>query len=349
MYHVSIIMPVYNVSEHLPRAIESALNQKEVSLELILVNDGSTDQSGEICDAYAKEEPLLIKVIHQENQGSGPARQAGLKEASGEYIYFADPDDYFDHTLLKDNIKHAKKRDAEVVMFGFKQEDSNGDNQQINLPNLPQLESREDFRMHFRNVYHFYPYALWNKLYKKDFLMKNGITFGNQKQGQDALFNIEVYKHLSSVAVNRHAYYHYVTHEGSAINRYRQDRMDMELNIARSFQKMIKSWGETDTFTDLIAEEYFNVLYQETVNLVHPACPLSTKEKAERLTYLWETQAKVWVLEHKKEENNPFRKALLNAYKGNDFRRALFLMSNRIKVAKQYSKTFNSFKNFFKN
>jgi len=123
----------------------------------------------------------------------------------------------------------------------------------------------------------------------------------------------------------------------------------MELNIARSFQKMIKSWGETDTFTDLIAEEYFNVLYQETVNLVHSDCPLSTKEKAERLTNLWEIQAKEWVLEHKKDENNPFRKALLKAYKDNKPKRALFLMSNRIQFAKQYSKTFNSFRNFFKN
>lgn len=349
MYHVSIIMPVYNVSAYLPRAIESALNQKEVSFELILVNDGSTDHSEDICEAYAKEEPLLIKVIHQENQGSGIARQAGVKEASGEYIYFADPDDYFDATLLKDNVKHAKKREAEVVVFGFTQEDASGVNRHVKLPNLPQMYSREDLHRHFRNVYHFYPYALWNKLYKKEFLIKNNIRFGNQKQGQDALFNIEVYKYLSTVAVNRQAYYHYVTHDGSAINRYRPDRMDMELNIAQTFQKMIKSWGETDTFTDLIAEEYFNVLYQETINLVHPDCPLSKNEKADRLTHLWENQAKEWVLEHKKEEQNPFRNALLHAYKASKPKRALFIMANRIQFAKQYSKTFHSIRHFFIN
>ncbi|MDN6295841.1 MAG: glycosyltransferase, partial [Alkalibacterium sp.] len=71
MFEVSIIMPVYNVKEHLVRAIESALNQQDILTEVILVNDGSTDGSAEICDDYAKQEPLLVKVIHQENKGSG--------------------------------------------------------------------------------------------------------------------------------------------------------------------------------------------------------------------------------------------------------------------------------------
>ncbi|SJN16497.1 Glycosyltransferase [Marinilactibacillus psychrotolerans 42ea] len=110
MFEVSIIMPVYNVSAHLPRAIQSALNQTKMDFELILVNDGSTDDSGAICDHFAEEEPLLIQVIHQKNQGSGMARNAGLRKAKGKYIYFADPDDYFKPTLLADNVRLAEEK-----------------------------------------------------------------------------------------------------------------------------------------------------------------------------------------------------------------------------------------------
>lgn len=348
MFEVSIIMPVYNVREHLPRAIESALNQKKVPCEIILVNDGSTDGSAEICDHYARQESLLIKVVHQENQGSGPARNVGLKQASGKYIYFADPDDYFKPRLVADNYKIAEERQADMVVFGFTQEKAaNSKDRQIHLPNIPQLPNKTKIRNHFRNAYHFTPYALWNKLYKKEFLQKNNIEFTNQRMGQDALFNIEALKHLDSVAVNRKEYYHYVTHEGSAVNRYRPDRLEMELNIAGAFENMLKEWNKTEEFSDLIAEEYFHAIYLETANLVHKDCPLSKEEKVERLENLWESIGNR-ILNHKTEEKNPFRYALLNEYKRNKPQNALRLMQARNKAANSYSKAFSKLKQFFK-
>ena len=147
MFDVSIIMPVYNVADHLPRAIESALNQKRVQCEIILVNDGSTDGSKEICDLYAQNEPLLITVIHQENQGSGPARNAGLKAATGRYIYFADPDDYFNPYLIADNFKMAQEKNPDIVIFGFTREPAGKPNERETLlPNIPQLPSKEKIR-----------------------------------------------------------------------------------------------------------------------------------------------------------------------------------------------------------
>lgn len=349
MFDVSIIMPVYNVAEHLPRAIESALAQKKVIGEIILVNDGSTDGSKDICEAYAEKEPLLITVINQENQGSGPARNAGLKAAAGKFIYFADPDDYFNDCLLADNIALAKKRQTDLVVFGYTQETAgNPSNREVRLPNLPQMDSQKEFKKHFRNFYHFSPYALWNKIYRKEFLSKNNIHFGTQKQGQDALFNIEVFKHLEVITVNRKAYYHYVTHEGSAVNRYRQDRYKLELTIAQAFESLMIQWDEEDTFSDLIAEEYFNMIYLETANLVHPDCPLSTDEKVDQLSELWNAYGKTKILTYKKEEKNPFRYALLFELKTDRIRNALFLMKTRNQAAKQYTKPFTRIKTFFK-
>ncbi|GAA0358206.1 glycosyltransferase [Alkalibacterium iburiense] len=348
MFDVSIIMPVYNVADHLPRAIESALNQKRVQCEIILVNDGSTDGSKEICDLYAKKEPLLISVIHQENQGSGPARNAGLKQATGKYIYFADPDDYFEPYLVADNYKVAQEKESDMLIFGFTQEKAGKpEDRQTHLPNIPQLPSKEKVKRHFRNVYHFTPYALWNKLYKKDFLKNNAIEFTDQRMGQDALFNIACYKHVTSIAVNRKAYYHYVTHEGSAVNRYRPDRLEMELNIATQFENLLKHWGEQEEFSDLIAEEYFHAIYLETANLVHKDCPLSQEEKIERLDTLWQS-IKEKVDPHKTEEKNPFRYALLNEYKKGRPKNALRLMQTRNKAANTYGKAFNTLKSLIK-
>ncbi|MDZ7835050.1 MAG: glycosyltransferase [Alkalibacterium sp.] len=280
MFEVSIIMPVYNVKEHLTRAIESALNQKDALAEVILVDDGSTDGCAEICDDYARREPLLIKVIHQENKGSGPARNAGLAQASGKYIYFADPDDYFEPNLLRENTKLAKETQPDLVIFGYTHEKAGQPNdREERLPNFPQLSTQTEFRWHFRNVYQFSPYALWNKLYSKAFLDKYGIRFTSQKTGQDALFNIDVFKYVSSVSVNRKAYYHYVSHEGSSVNRYRPERFLMEQNIAWSFEELMAKWGDQETFKDLIAEEYFHAIYLETANLVHRDCPLSEEER----------------------------------------------------------------------
>ncbi|EXJ23291.1 glycosyl transferase, family 2 [Alkalibacterium sp. AK22] len=350
MFDVSIIMPVYNVADHLARAVESALAQKHVLCEIILVNDGSTDGSKEICDAYAQQEPLLVRVIHQDNKGSGPARNRGLKEAKGDYIYFADPDDYFDDQLLADNLAIAKQRQAEVMVFGYTQEKAGKpETREDKLPNLPQLDSQESFRDHFRNVYYFSPYALWNKLYLKDFLDRHQIRFGRQKQGQDALFNIEVYKNLSTLGVNRKAYYHYVTHAGSAVNRYREERFRLELNIAQAFEKLLIGWGRAEAFSDLIAEEYFNVIYLEMANLVHPDCPHKTAHKVKWTGEVWQAIGENKIRPYKKEEKNPFRYALLYELKNHHPKNALFLMKTRNQAARHYTRPFQAVKTFFKN
>ncbi|WP_028273535.1 glycosyltransferase [Atopococcus tabaci] len=335
---VSIIMPVYNVERHLPRAIESALQQTSSEWELILVNDGSTDESGNICEAY-KEKDERIHVIHQENQGSGPARNAGLVKARGEYIYFADPDDYFDADLIEDNLAIMKKDQADLVVFGYVNElmDQSGKvHQDHYLPNMPRLKTQEEFRAHFQNFYLFSPYALWNKVYRKAYLIEQQIRFTNQRLGQDALFNLSVYKEMGRVFFNRKVYYHYMTHEGSAVNRYRADRMEMEYEIAKTFEHLLVSWNKAEQFKDLITEEYFHVIYLETANLAHRDCPLTRSEKIERLQSIWNEVGITKGVSSKKEAH-PFRFLLMQAFKRKKFNAALMLMKSRNGIADNYT------------
>ncbi|GEQ32299.1 putative glycosyl transferase [Marinilactibacillus psychrotolerans] len=349
MFEVSIIMPVYNVSAHLPRAIQSVLNQTKMDFELILVNDGSTDDSGLICDQFVEEEPLLIQVIHQKNQGSGMARNAGLRRAKGKYIYFADPDDYFKPTLLAENVRLAEEKQADLVVFGYTREVEGKPEDRVTLlPRQPHFYTQDGFKKHFRNFHHFSPYSLWNKLYCRQYLREHKIRFTNQKLGQDALFNISVYRDIQNVAFNRKAYYHYVTHDGSAVNRYRDDRFMMELNIALQFKNLIEHWGMETEFNDLLKREFWHPVYLELANIAHPDCPMTTEEKVEWIkTICEEENINRFVIQQDRKESNPFQYVLQQRVQKGKYLMAIQLMEKRNASANNYGKLFNKMKRFF--
>ena len=112
---VSIIVPVYNTETFLPECIESIQNQTYSNIEIILVDDGSTDRSGDICDSYA-ENDTRIRVIHKENGGNTSARRAGLNDAGGEYIAFMDSDDTVTDRMVQDLIEEIERSQADIVI-----------------------------------------------------------------------------------------------------------------------------------------------------------------------------------------------------------------------------------------
>lgn len=116
---ISIIVPVYNVEKYLPQCVDSLLQQTYPNVEIVLVDDGSPDQSGRICDEYAAKDQR-VKVIHQKNQGVSAARNNGMAAASGEWITFVDADDWFDTDACQHLINEAQKQDGcDVVIFSF--------------------------------------------------------------------------------------------------------------------------------------------------------------------------------------------------------------------------------------
>ena len=115
---ISVIMPVYNVETYLSQSIESVLNQDHRNLELILIDDGSTDNSGAICDAYAAEDGR-IRVIHQKNGGAAAAKNAGLQIASGTYLSFVDSDDFLEPNVFGYMLKTLQGQEADAVQFSF--------------------------------------------------------------------------------------------------------------------------------------------------------------------------------------------------------------------------------------
>ncbi len=115
---ISVIMPVYNVKTYLSQSIESVLNQDHRDLELILIDDGSTDGSGAICDAYAARDSR-VRLIHQKNAGAAAAKNAGLRIASGTYLSFVDSDDFLEPNVFGYMLNKLKENHADAVQFSF--------------------------------------------------------------------------------------------------------------------------------------------------------------------------------------------------------------------------------------
>lgn len=351
MNKVSIIMPIYNVAAQLERAIQSALNQTYPNIEIILVNDGSTDESGSICDAYQQQDKR-IKVIHQPNAGSGYARNAGMDAATGEYIYFADPDDYFDINLIEETVKIAEKVTADMVVFGYFNEVIQKNGQVTTMEHFPQLKgafTQETFRDQFRNHYAVSPYALWNKLYRHEFLLQHRCRFTNQKVGQDALFNQVVQRNVKKVYFHQKAYYHYVSMEGSAVNRYRKERFTYEYNIANQFEQWMMYWNKEQEYKDLIYREYWGALYLELSNLSWNDSPLTSRQKTARIAELMQNEAVYEAVNgiRLEEESNAFVKRLLQLLRKKQYARALRLMHFRVVVGKNFQRSFRWLKKQF--
>ena len=200
MVKLSVIMPVYNSSEYLARSLNSIINQTIDDVEVICIDDGSTDNSPLILEQYRKEYDF-IKSIRQENSGPSIARNNGIKEATGEYIAFLDSDDiYLDNTALEKMYELAKIHDANMVAANLRQIKTDGT-----------LEEEYDFNKIFFTYFtqerviapteYGIPWAFYKNIYKTSFLNDNNITFPDLTAGEDPLFLVNVLTKIDEIPV----------------------------------------------------------------------------------------------------------------------------------------------------
>ena len=259
---ISIIVPIYNVEKYLRECIDGLLEQTFKNYELILINDGSTDDSANICNKYKKIDSR-IKVIHQRNQGVSAARNAGLDSATGKYIYFCDADDYMSMDLLKENFESAEKYEANMVIFGYNSVENNSIIQTHNVANSAFYEAKYDFRNHYIELHQNYlTYTLWNKLYKRDYIVENQINFdGELRIGEDAVFNYNLYENIDRVYINSNCYYNYrMFRENSALNIESYDNYHMRVKEVTKLEELFIKWGLNKERENLILlEKYQNI------------------------------------------------------------------------------------------
>lgn len=220
---ISVIVPVYNMENYLKRCVDSILAQEYGQLEIILVDDGSTDRSPAMCDAYAAQEER-IRVIHKENGGLSDARNAGLAVAKGNYIGFVDSDDWIEPGMYKNMYEAAIEHQAEVVVCRYAEvyPDRVADgscNERVVLTREEVL----DIFICEHPQYKIYN-SVWSKLFKREII--GDTIFPKGRNSEDIVFTTKAFCKLERCVYIDTAYYNYVKErEGSIMNVFAGDRM----------------------------------------------------------------------------------------------------------------------------
>ena len=233
---LSVVMPVYNVEDYLDEALNSAENQTLKDIEIICVNDGSTDNSPEILESHAKKDSR-IRVINQENQGVSVARNAGIKAATGKYIYFFDSDDVLAPYIMEKSVNLLEKYNADVIKFRrvYFEADSKADLWAYSYDDsaFRLYECKPD-----SNCVKFFcegGWAVWTSVYKKSLIAENSIEFNkNIGFGEDLLFNFVLSTHINKIIIDDNVGYFYRFNRAGSITNsdYKTRIKRLEGNLA---------------------------------------------------------------------------------------------------------------------
>ena len=253
---VSVIVPVYNVEPYLPRCLDSLLDQTYEHIEIIVVNDGSTDGSGEICRAYAQKH-AQIAYHAKENEGISATRNFGLERACGEYVMFVDSDDHIDADMVSRMVDVMEREQADLVQCAYRMDYRFGVLRR-KAPKDRVWDHIEALHALLRNreVNNF----VWAKLYRRTLI--GDLRFSTDWKGfEDVCFSVQIFLRAKRFVTMHDRLYHYVQHRGSFMNREGLLALDMEmmLEMRASFafqEQMLRSAYPAERFSNL--RNYFN-------------------------------------------------------------------------------------------
>lgn len=265
---VSVILPVYNVAPYLRQALDSVINQTLTDIEIICVDDGSTDESGKILDEY-KEKDERIKVIHKKNAGTGAARNDGLKIATGECIGFVDPDDWILPNMYERLYSLIKEKDLDIVMFTpdvFNDKTKKHEGfLYFQNSNFPDFLDNKIFNKDDISPFS-YPMCVWNKLYTKKLFDENNINFA---EGLDFEDHKVIFKSLFTAKriyfIREKLYVYRHSREGSILSD-NDTRMFDHIKIYDIVENILKETGNWEKFhLDFLRYKVHNILYYYTM------------------------------------------------------------------------------------
>jgi glycosyltransferase involved in cell wall biosynthesis len=243
----SIILPVYNVEKYLAKSIDSVLAQTYSNFELLVIIDGSPDNSKTIADDYSNKDQR-IKVFEKPNGGLSDARNYGIERAEGEYIYFMDSDDWIEPDLLKKTIVILEREQLDLVIFGYIQDDEDKGGNLIASHNI--LPNREPIKKSGKNVtvdqnlLGLFGYA-WNKVYRRSLLINNKLTFEKGTSlVEDILFNTQVYQCVDTLHFINEGFYHYLNRPtATLIKQFHSDSFQLKIRRNQSLKQFFQVWG----------------------------------------------------------------------------------------------------------
>ncbi len=270
---LSVIVPVYRVEDYLPGCVASILANDTASCEIILVDDGSDDGCGKLCDDYAAARPDLIRVIHQENGGLGAARNTGIAAAKGDWLLFVDSDDKLTSDALAVLKQAAREGDAEIYAFGFRAD--NGSDPPTPQPNL--WQGRGPFRLADAPDYLLELPSAWMRLWRRSLFVENGITYPSRVWYEDIRTTTKLLALASGIRVLPEHLYDYLSRPGSIMNSAKLSRNREILDAMDDILSWYRAEGLYDQYeAELCALTVQHVLLAASVRVARadPASPL---------------------------------------------------------------------------
>ena len=256
MLKYSVIVPVYNVENYLSRCIDSLLAQNYADLEILLIDNGSKDQSGQICEDYAAQFSN-ITAYHIPNKGVSSARNFGLSKAKGDFICFVDADDYLVGNLFSD-VESQLDSQLDLVVFSYYnsiEKNLSEINRSAKILPAEGKKDKSEFIALFQELFLTdMMYTVWNKIYRREFLEEHQIVFESYELGEDVRFNLNVYQHVNTVFLVKSGYYVYISGRiDSAMGQYNPNRMNYQLEELGKVDQLMTSWNShDDQFIDQI-------------------------------------------------------------------------------------------------
>lgn len=249
MDKVSVIIPVYNAEKYILRCLNSVATQTYDNLEILVIDDGSTDKSGILCDQMARNYNS-INVIHSENFGVSHARNLGLDIATGKYVCFVDSDDWVEPDFVRVMVKGIQDTQADLVMCGWYKEGSiiSVDDQQGNLTNVQMLE-----HLYCRKKDQ--AFALWNKIFKMKYVSRFDTELSYL---EDGLFICDYLKRVKYAGFVNNPVYHYMINEGSITHDYHIT--PRRLSAIKASEKMLQEMSEFPSVYRLAKVQYQRML-----------------------------------------------------------------------------------------
>lgn len=264
MVKISIIIPVYNVEKYLEKCLNSVINQTLKDIEIIIVNDGSKDQSKKIIQKYINKYKSKIIYLEKENGGLSSARNYGIPYAKGEYIAFLDSDDYVELDMYEKMYKKAKEEDSDMVECDFVWEYPNKTKLDIGKIYNGKKEAMVNARV-----------VAWNKLIKRTIIIENNLLFPDGMRYEDVEFFYKLLPYLEKISFVKEVFIHYVQRSNSIVNNQTSKTKDIFI-VLDNVIKYYKKLNLYDEYKEQLEYNYARFLLCSSLKRM---CKISNKEE----------------------------------------------------------------------
>ena len=281
---VSIILPVYNVQDYLNSCVTSLVNQTYSNIEIILVDDGSTDKSASMCDRWAAQD-FRIRVIHKENCGAGMARNTGLDMATGKFVLFVDSDDFIDKDTVMKCVNEQRASQADVVMFGRCNFYDDGTANKLEMCRDKLFFSDESIRQDLLPGLFTYKIgvgiSVWGKFFNIDLFRNTGIRFYSEREvlSEDACIILELFSHIKTVSIIPENLYFYRQNRESLSRKYKHGHQMRANKFLLLCSKLCESLKYPPTVFTCVCVRYHMYVFSGMKKIVSSDLPCKKKRE----------------------------------------------------------------------